>query len=135
MDPSNVAAQHLILLVDDAEDCLSTLDLALGSLPSVVVRAARTAEDAVSFLATAAGYATNISAVVTDIHLPRMSGLELIAHIRSQPRWQGLPIVALSADTDPDTPQRALRLGADAYFPKPFSPGAVRKKLEELIHA
>jgi CheY-like chemotaxis protein len=134
MEAANDAAR-LILVVDDAEDCLSTLDLALGSLPSVVVRAARSAEDAVKALANASRDRTRVSAVVTDIHLPRMSGLELIAHIRAQPCWRGLPIVALSADADPDTPQRALRLGANAYFPKPFSPGAVRKKLEELIHA
>jgi two-component system, chemotaxis family, chemotaxis protein CheY len=135
MDLSNAAAQHLILVVDDAEDCLSTLDLALAFLPSVVVRAARSAEDAVTILERASRDHTQVAAVVTDIHLPRMSGLDLIAHIRSQPRWQGLPIVALSADTDPETPRRALRMGADAYFPKPFSPGAVRRKLEELIHA
>jgi two-component system chemotaxis response regulator CheY len=135
MDQPNSPAQHLILVVDDAEDCLSTLDLALGSLPFVLVRAARSAEDAVTVLETAWRDRTKVSAIITDIHLPRMSGLELIAQIRSQPRWKGLPIVALSADADPDTPQRALRLGANAYFPKPFSPGAIRKKLEELIHA
>jgi CheY-like chemotaxis protein len=135
MDPRNEPAQHLILLVDDAEDCLSTLDLALGSLPSVVVRVARNAEEAVAVLDIAWRDRTDIAAVVTDIHLPRMSGLDLIVHIRSQARWRHLPIVALSADADPDTPRHALRLGADAYFPKPFSPGAVRKKLEELIHA
>ena len=76
-----------------------------------------------------------VAAIVTDIHLPRMSGLDLIARLRSTPRWQRVPIVVMSADSDPDTPQHALRLGANAYFPKPFSPVAVRKKLEELIHA
>ena len=39
------------------------------------------------------------------------------------------------ADTDPETPARALGLGANAYFAKPYSPSAMRKKLEELIHA
>jgi CheY-like chemotaxis protein len=135
MDPSDAAAQRLILVVDDAEDCLSTLDLALAILPSVEVRAARSAEDALAILENASQDRTLISALVTDIHLPQMSGLDLIAHLRSQPRWQSLRIVALSADADPETPRRALRMGADAYFTKPFSPGAVRRKLEELIHA
>jgi CheY-like chemotaxis protein len=122
-------AQRTILVVDDAEDCLITLDLVLETLPGVVVRAAPSAESALAMLE-----AGDVCALVTDVQLPRMSGLELTAHIRAQPRWQGLPIVVLSADTNPDTPREALRLGADAYFPKPFSPGAVRKKLEELIH-
>jgi len=130
MVDSQSSAPRLILVVDDAEDCLATLDLALGSLPSVAVRPARSAEDAILVLESSA----RVSAVVTDIHLPRMSGLDLIVRIRSQPHWQSLPVVAVSADTDPATPQRALRLGADAYFAKPFSPGAVRKKVEELMH-
>jgi CheY-like chemotaxis protein len=32
-------------------------------------------------------------------------------------------------------PKRALDAGANAFFPKPYSPAAVRKKVEELIHA
>jgi CheY-like chemotaxis protein len=123
-------ARRTILVVDDAEDCLTTLDLVLETLPGVVVQAAPSAESALMVLET-----VDVCAVVTDVHLPRMSGLELMAHIRAQPRWKGLPVVVLSADTNPDTPEQALRLGADAYFSKPFSPGAVRKKLEELIHA
>jgi CheY-like chemotaxis protein len=125
-----IPARRTILVVDDAEDCLTTLDLVLETLPGVVVQAAPSAESALVVLET-----VDVCAVVTDVHLPRMSGLELTAHIRAQPRWKGLPVVVLSADPNPDTPQNALRVGADAYFSKPFSPGAVRKRLEELIHA
>src|SRR5262249_5883463 len=67
--------------------------------------------------------------------LPAMSGLELIARIRENPGYARLPVVAISAVADPEAPQRAFRLGADAFFPKPFSPSAVRRKVEELIHA
>lgn len=76
-----------------------------------------------------------VSAVITDVHLPEMTGLELVARIREDPRFRSLPILVVSADTDPSTPARALGLGANAYFAKPFSPSAVRKKLEELLHA
>jgi CheY-like chemotaxis protein len=76
-----------------------------------------------------------VSAVVTDIRLPEMTGFELIEKIRHDPGLRGLPIVVVSAETDPATPRKALETGANAFFPKPFSPAAVRKKLEELIHA
>jgi DNA-binding response OmpR family regulator len=46
-----------------------------------------------------------------------------------------MPILVVSADADPSTPARALGLGANAYFAKPFSPSAMRKKLEELMYA
>jgi CheY-like chemotaxis protein len=119
-----------VLVVDDAEDCVATLDLALQMLPGVAVLTANSAEAAVTLLEQ-----NGISAVITDIHLPEMTGLELISYIRAQPQWRALPILVVSADGDPGTPAHALGLGANAYFGKPFSPGAVRRKLEELIHA
>ncbi|HEY4361491.1 MAG TPA: response regulator [Bryobacteraceae bacterium] len=118
-----------VLLVDDAEDCLDTLDVALQTLPGVEVRAAHSAEAAWELMAR-----DHVAAVITDIHLPRMTGLELISRIRREPKWRALPILVVSADADPAAPRTALDSGANAYFSKPFSPGAVRKKLEELMH-
>ena len=120
----------IVLLVDDAEDCISTLDMALQTLPDVVIRSTRSAEDAQAILARG-----GVSAVVTDIRLPAMTGLELISWIRRDPDLRELPIVVVSAEADPAAPRTALESGANAFFPKPFSPAAVRKKLEELIHA
>ena len=119
-----------ILLVDDSEDCIATLDLALQTLPGVVLRPFLSAEAALSALQS-----DTVSAVITDVHLPEMTGLELVARIREDPRFRSLPILVVSADADPSTPARALGLGANAYFAKPFSPSAIRKKLEELVHA
>ena len=122
-----------VLVVDDAEDCIVTMDLALQALPGVVVRPARSAEAALAELADTKS--DTVSAVITDVHLPEMTGLELVARIRKDPRFCSLPILVVSADTDPSTPGRALDLGANAYFAKPFSPSAIRRKLEELLHA
>jgi CheY-like chemotaxis protein len=122
-----------ILLVDDSEDCLATMDLALQTLPGVVIRSSLSAEAAL--LALEDRENDTVSAVITDIHLPEMTGLELVTRIRQNPRFRSLPILVVSADADPSTPARALGLGANAYFAKPFSPSAMRKKLEELIYA
>jgi len=122
-----------ILLVDDSEDCIATLDLALQTLPGVVIRSSLSAEAALVVLEDREH--DTVSAVITDIHLPEMTGLDLVARIRQNPRFRSLPILVVSADADPSTPARALSLGANAYFAKPFSPSAMRKKLEELIYA
>ena len=127
MSPSSSSA---VLIVDDVEDCIATLDISLQNLPGVVIRPAASAEEAMAILDR-----ETISAVITDLQLPAMNGLELISWIREQARFNGLPIVALSAAADPALPRAALERGANAFFPKPFSPGAVRKKLEELIYA
>jgi len=116
--------------VDDAEDCIATLEIALQILPGVTLRVAQSAEEALALLER-----ETISAMITDLQLPGMNGFELIGRVRGEPRFRTIPILAVSAVADPSAPQAALDSGANAFFRKPFSPGAVRRKLEELIHA
>ena len=60
--------------------------------------------------------------VVTDIMMPRMSGDELIRSLRQRPDLRGLPIVALTAQADPESRLELLRGGADdSHLDKPFS--------------
>ena len=133
MTPVSGDSRRVILVVDDAEGCVATLDLVLQTMPGVEVQSTPSAEAALARLEHLE-HAT-VSAVITDVHLPDMTGLELVSRIRENPRFRRLPILVVSADPDPLTPGRALTLGANAYFAKPFSPSAMRKKLEELIHA
>ena len=116
-----------ILVVEDAEDCAATIEIAMHSVREIVVRVATSAEQALRILDE-----DPVSAVVTDVHLPSMDGLELVVYLRADPRFSKIPILVISGDSDPATPSRALRAGANAFFAKPYSPGAVRKKLEEL---
>ena len=60
-------------------------------------------------------------------------GFELIGRLRSDGRMADLPIIAVSGDPDPSIPARARKLGANAFFAKPFSPSAVRDALVRLI--
>lgn len=119
-----------VLIVEDADDCATTLEIALSSLDDVEVLHADSAENALQTMDRA-----NVSLLVTDVHLPSMDGFELVARIRRHPRHSHVPILVISGDADPGTPRRALNLGANAFFAKPYSPAAVRQKIEELIHA
>ena len=121
----------VVLLVDDAEDLLPAFELAFERTPGFFVQHAMTAEHALRVL----NGDQRVAALITDVNLPSMDGLQLVLRVRDDARYRELPIVVLSADTDPHTPARALNAGADAFFPKPYSPAAVRRKIEELIHA
>ena len=122
--------QRFVLIVEDSDDCATTIEIALASMPGVSVTVAATAEEALRVLDS-----VPVVAIVTDLHLPAMDGLELVARIRSRALNSGVPIVVISGDAHPGTPERALRGGASAFFSKPYSPGAVRRTLEELIDA
>jgi CheY-like chemotaxis protein len=56
--------------------------------------------------------------VMTDIHMPCVSGLELLTRIRAEPRLRMLPVVVLSASADLDEVRECFRLGADGYVGK-----------------
>ncbi|MSV34105.1 MAG: response regulator [Bryobacterales bacterium] len=118
-----------VLVVEDTDIGQDALELALARVPNIVLQIVSTAEEALALLGE------NTCALVTDLNLPRMDGFELIEAVRSDPGRQWLPIMVISGNSDPDTPSRLVALGANAYFPKPFSPAEVRSRLEQLIHA
>jgi len=96
----------------------------------VSVRLASNAMDAWKLLSDSGG---EFRAIVTDLNMPRMDGFELIRRVRGDQRLRATPIIVISADTDPRTPERVTQLGASAFFPKPYSPAEVRRKLEQIL--
>ena len=118
-----------VLIVEDTESWISTLEIALTALEGVEVVTASSGRKALDFLEK-----RDVSAIVTDLHMPHMDGFELIERVRAAGREPRIPIIVLSGDTDPHTPDRVRRLGADAYFVKPYSPAIVRDTLERLLH-
>ena len=119
-----------VLIVEDAEECAASLEVALQNLSGFEIRFARSAEEALRAVESG-----QVSAVVTDLHLPLMDGFELVERLRGDARFGLLPIIVTSGDSDPQTPRRVMRLGANFFFAKPYSLNAVRTKLEELLHA
>ena len=121
---------RMILIVEDNETCAETLQIALESIPGHQTCVSRSPAAA---LATALKDGNDIAAIVTDLHLPQSDGFDLIQRLRSEPRFARVPILLISGDSDPGLPARALAQGADAFFGKPYSPAAVRRKLEQLL--
>jgi CheY-like chemotaxis protein len=122
--------QRLIFIIEDSDTCAETLQIALEAIPGVETQAFRSPRAAIAALEERRG---EISAIVTDLHLPYSDGFDLIRRLRAEPRFATLPILLISGDSDPRLPARALAQGADAFFAKPYSPSAVRRKLEQLL--
>lgn len=121
--------ERAVLIVEDSEHSADALELALTGIPGVAVVMARSGVEALRILDGQA-----VGAIVTDLNMPRMDGFELIRRVREQRELAATPIVVVSADTDPETPARVARLGVSAFFPKPYSPGEVRRKLEQILN-
>jgi CheY-like chemotaxis protein len=119
-----------VLIVEDSENSAATLEIAFLGIPGVSILVAYSAPEALRILDGGA----EIGAIVTDLNMPRMDGFELIRRIRQDGRRRKTPIIVVSADTDPATPERIARMGVSAFFPKPFSPAEVRHKLEQILN-
>lgn len=58
--------------------------------------------------------------VLLDFSLPNVDGLELCRQIRAEPRWNAVPIIALTARGHVDDRVTGLREGLNDYLTKPF---------------
>ena len=69
-------------------------------------------------------------AVLLDVMMPRMDGLEVCRRIRQQ---SGVPVIMLTAKGDEADRVVGLELGADDYVPKPFSPRELLARLRAVL--
>ncbi|MBK8576020.1 MAG: response regulator [Elusimicrobia bacterium] len=88
------------------------------------------AVDGKSALAKAANDRPDV--ITVDYRLPDMSGVEVIAHLKSDPRVSGIPVILLSADAKIHENEAKAR-GAFGVLMKPVSPGALRAMMEECV--
>ena len=119
-----MGSPRVLLVDDDAEICefLSTLLELEGMEPALAL----TPEDA---LARAPGSA----AVLVDVAMPRVDGLELCRRLRAG-GYAGA-ILVISARPGPDLPRLAAAAGADAFVRKPFENADLLARLRALLPA
>ena len=120
-----------ILIVEDTDTAATALEIALLSIPDVNVVRVGDGLRALEYLAPETGH--TIDALVTDLEMPFLDGFELIRRLRQQERFAMVPIVVVSGDSNPQASERALSLGADAYFAKPWSALEIQKKVQDLL--
>ncbi|MCL2705626.1 MAG: response regulator [Spirochaetaceae bacterium] len=68
--------------------------------------------------------------ILLDVEMPEMSGYDVIKKLKSNPKTAGIPIIFLTAKTDPENELMGLSLGAVDYITKPFSPALLLKRIE-----
>ncbi|MES2090416.1 MAG: ATP-binding protein [Pseudomonadota bacterium] len=61
-----------------------------------------------------------LDVILLDIHLPGMSGYEVLQMLQVDSRTQAIPVIALSADAMPEQVERGLRAGFHSYLSKPL---------------
>jgi CheY-like chemotaxis protein len=118
-----------VLIVDDSPIMRAMMRkaLALSGHPSEQILEAADGVEALELLR-----AGKASLVLADIHMPRMTGIELIEQMAKDPTLSELPVVVVSSDAGPQYQERLIALGVRAILRKPFRPEQVRAIIRNL---
>jgi two-component system chemotaxis response regulator CheY len=103
-----------ILTVDDSASIRQMVAMTLKSAGHQVLEAGNGAE----------GYdkatANTVDAVITDLNMPVMNGIEFIRKYRQHPASKGVPIILLTTESDDELKRQAKEAGATGWIVKPF---------------
>ncbi|WP_027003934.1 response regulator [Hugenholtzia roseola] len=76
---------------------------------------------------------SRISLVVTDLNMPEMDGIQLTQEVRSHDAYGSVPILLLTTEMRSNRKEEALRAGATALLPKPFTVEAFLEVVQKML--
>jgi len=106
-----------VLLVEDSAAMRSLVGSMVTALQGFTVREAKGGAEAISILNK-----ERFDLIITDIHMPDFSGLELIRYVRESKEHAATPLFIISTEGGVRDRDRGLALGANEYLAKPFDP-------------
>jgi adenylate cyclase len=112
-----------ILVVDDNASNRDLLSRRLERQGHTVLQA----EDGTIALAMVENEALDL--VLLDLMMPGISGYDVLASLKSDPRFQEIPVIMISALSELDSIVRCIEAGADDYLAKPFDPTLLRARV------
>jgi len=76
---------------------------------------------------------THFDLIVTDVHMPEMNGIELIAKLRALENHHATPIVVLTTESNSELKSSAKKAGANAWLEKPFEKNIFLNTMTKLL--
>jgi CheY-like chemotaxis protein len=122
-------SETTILIVEDDADQLALADLRV----SMAGYGVRVASSQAALLRNMADKGLP-DLILLDVMLPDGDGFDILTKLRRLPSFARLPIVLLTAKTDPADILKGLTLGADGYITKPYSKSIVANMVGRILH-
>ena len=135
-DPSPVSASTeistdvtgTVLYIEDNAANVRLIERILRRRPSVALLLA---EDGTLGLELAVSHLPDM--ILLDLHLPGISGRDVLRSLKSVPATKDIPVLVLSADADPANAQLLKEAGAWQFLPKPIDVRQVLSVVDEVI--
>lgn len=119
--------QHRILIAEDVETIAASIAFVLSEGP-FEIEIARNGAKALARLEE-----ESYDLLLSDVQMPEMSGMELLAAVRSHERFSELPVILLTSLQDPEVQEEALDAGANRFLIKGEVPGATLRQIIEEV--
>jgi two-component system, chemotaxis family, chemotaxis protein CheY len=74
-----------------------------------------------------------VDLVLTDINMPNMTGLELVAKMKENDLFKSIPVVMVTTEGSEKRVRESMDLGAKGYIRKPFAPEDIKKTLSSIM--
>ncbi|GAB3736039.1 response regulator [Luteimonas pelagia] len=116
-----------LLIVDDSTSMRQMVAYALSSAGFAVSEA----EDGQAALDLARG--KRFDAVVTDVNMPRMDGIQLIRELRQLAEYRFTPLLMLTTESGGDKKQEGKAAGATGWLVKPFDPDQLVATVRKVL--
>lgn len=116
-----------IVVVDDSESIREVVGFELERNGYSVIKAAD-GDEAIKYFD-----GTHFDLLLTDLHMPNMTGLELIRKIRDLKNYKHLPILFLTTETQQPIIEEAKRSGATGWITKPFNSEKLIRTVKKVI--
>jgi len=123
------SGKKTILIVDDSKSSRSLVRFVLQADGYEILEA----EDGEQGWEAIQRMAGGLSLVITDFEMPKMTGPELVAKVREQSRFDGIPLILLTARKEEDDEVLGLESGADDYIGKPVEPMKLQIRVKKVM--
>lgn len=117
-----------VLIVEDSPSMRAFISGALESVFDTQITEAGNGFEALKALAGG-----RFDAIITDINMPEINGLELIRYVRGHPVYRQTPVIIISTEVAQEDRRRGMNAGASAYINKPFRPDELQEVIGELL--
>ena len=119
-----------VLVVDDSAAIRKILQRVLRQT-GMAIQTIHEAGDGQEALAVLANHRPAL--VLTDINMPKMDGLQLLAAMKGSADWCSIPVVMITTEGGETKVGEAVRLGAAGYVRKPFTADQIKEKLAGIL--
>ena len=75
----------------------------------------------------------NISIIICDWEMPKLSGLSFLARIKEEDRWKNIPFIMATSRSDKPSIVKAIEAGVNDYVTKPFTGQTLEAKIQRLL--